>query len=183
MSPINFLKCYFQNAVNCYGCDAKLMSCVCYSRLKSNTYYTSGAPYYNRTDINTTVVCWNCVLGGPTGSDAYSKIGRLEMYNCIADAQSWQTETLSARIWIDDQEAADYELTGDDIELNIEALSIGMHDLHVVLLDSKGHQIDATTQQFEVKDPAVTIILTTTADTSCSEKGTDIFALTGNKIR
>ena len=70
-----------------------------------------------------------------------------------------QIGTLSARIWIDEDEPKEYGLSNDDIVLELAGYSYGMHDLHVALLDTEGKLIDQLTQKFEIKTPTVTIKL------------------------
>lgn len=70
-----------------------------------------------------------------------------------------QIGTLSAWIWIDKDEPKEYELSNDDIVLELAGYSYGMHDLHVALLDTDGRLIDQLTQRFEIKTPTVTIKL------------------------
>ena len=64
-----------------------------------------------------------------------------------------QLDALTARIWIDEEEATEYPLTGEDILVDIGALSYGTHQLHVLLLDEAGEALEVTTQEFEVEDP------------------------------
>lgn len=70
-----------------------------------------------------------------------------------------QIATLLARIWIDDGKPADYELSNDEIVIEVSDLSYGIHDLHVALVDIDGRLIDQLTQKFEKKAPTVTIAL------------------------
>lgn len=70
-----------------------------------------------------------------------------------------QIGTLSARIWIDEDEPKEYELSNDDIVLELAGYSYGMHDLHVALLDTDGKLIDQLTQKFRIETPTVTIKL------------------------
>ena len=86
-----------------------------------------------------------------------------------------QLATLSCRIWIDDasDEAQTFDLTGEDIEIEAEDLSVGMHDLHVILLDEYGLQLAEATATFEVKEPTVVISLNSLIETFCSGKDLD----------
>ena len=62
--------------------------------------------------------------------------------------------SLSCRIWIDNDKsnAQTFSMT-EDIIIDAPDLSIGMHDLHVILLDSSKQMLVESTTTFEVEDP------------------------------
>ena len=86
-----------------------------------------------------------------------------------------QLATLSCKIWIDDDEAnaQTVAMSDDDIVLDVENLSLGMHDLHVELYDSNGLWLAEGSTTFEVKEPTVTITLAKAMSTFCSDKDVD----------
>ena len=92
-----------------------------------------------------------------------------------------QLATLSCRIWIDDEEdeALTIGLTGDDIEIEAEDLSLGLHDVHVVLLDAYGQWLAEGTATFEVKEPAISITLNDLIETFSYGKDLDFSGVTG----
>lgn len=65
----------------------------------------------------------------------------------------YQNKHLTCQIWFDDDEgnAITYPVTGEDIQLNISKLSIGMHNFTVVLYDGSGVAVGRETQPFEVE--------------------------------
>lgn len=86
-----------------------------------------------------------------------------------------QRATLSCQLWIDDDEGTKntYPLTDKDIVIEAEDLSIGMHNLHAVLLNSNGQVLAQSTTEFEVKEPTVTITLINATGTFSSDKDID----------
>ena len=94
-----------------------------------------------------------------------------------------QHALLSCQIWIDDKEdeAQTFPLTDDDIVIEAEDLSIGMHDLHVILLDNKGQWLAERTAAFEVKAPTVSITLSSPLETFSCEKDLDFSDVSGLK--
>ena len=72
-----------------------------------------------------------------------------------------QVGTLSAKIWFDSDEAAagTYELTEENIVLDISALEVGMHEVHVALYDAGGNFLVAGSSAFEKPIPMTTITL------------------------
>lgn len=92
-----------------------------------------------------------------------------------------QLATLSCRIWIDDEEnnALTFDLTGEDIEIEAEDLSVGIHDLHVVLLNANGQWLAESTTKFEVKEPMATITLTASVETFSYGKDLEFSLVTG----
>ena len=95
-----------------------------------------------------------------------------------------QDATLSFVIWIDDDEdgAQVFPMTKDDIVIDVKELSIGVHDLHVKLLDSKGQCLAEDTTAFEIPIPTETIILSDAlGDTYCSSMDLDFKGVTGLK--
>ena len=92
-----------------------------------------------------------------------------------------QLALLSCQIWIDDakDDALTFGLTEGDIVIEAEELSIGMHDLHVVLLDSHGLWLAEGTATFEVKEPSISIVLNDLIETFSSEKDLDFSEVPG----
>ena len=92
-----------------------------------------------------------------------------------------QLATLSCRIWIDDEEdeALTIDLTGDDVEIEAEDLSVGMHDVHVVLLDTYGQWLAEGTATFEVKAPTISITLNDLIETFSCGKDLDFSGVPG----
>lgn len=73
-----------------------------------------------------------------------------------------QIGTLSAKIWIDEDEAAagTYRLSEEDIVLDVSTLEVGMHEVHVALYDIKGTYLGTGSAEFEIPIPMTTITLT-----------------------
>lgn len=94
-----------------------------------------------------------------------------------------QHALLSGQIWIDDKEdeAQTFPLTDDDIVIEAEGLSIGMHNLHVILLDNKGQWLAEGTATFEVKAPTVSITLNSSIETFSCKKDLDFSGVFGLK--
>ncbi|MBQ9363309.1 MAG: hypothetical protein IJT97_07840 [Bacteroidaceae bacterium] len=72
-----------------------------------------------------------------------------------------QRATLSAKIWIDDNEseAQTFALTDEDIVLDVSYLTVGMHEVHVTLYDARGSYLGEGSAEFEVPIPMTTITL------------------------
>lgn len=92
-----------------------------------------------------------------------------------------QLATLLCRIWIDDDEdtAVTVGLSGEDIVIEAEDISVGIHNLYVVLLDSYGQWLAEGTATFEVKEPMVTITLNSLIETFSSGKDLDFSGVPG----
>jgi len=92
-----------------------------------------------------------------------------------------QRATLSCQIWIDDEEdeAQTFALTDEEIVIEAEDLSVGMHDLHAVLYDSNGLWLAEGTATFEVKAPMATITLTASVETFSFGKDLDFSGVEG----
>ena len=74
---------------------------------------------------------------------------------------------LSCRLWIDDdiRAAQTFDLSGSNIVMEAADLSIGQHDLHVVLLSASGQMVAQTTTPFTVFDPdGITLVEAFTDD-------------------
>lgn len=70
-----------------------------------------------------------------------------------------QIGALSALIGIDNGEPTEYELSEEDIVIDILEFPVGWHDLHVTLKDSGGRIIGQQTQQFYIPVPTATITI------------------------
>lgn len=92
-----------------------------------------------------------------------------------------QPATLTCHIWIDDNqsEAQAFPLTDEDITMEAEDLSVGMHDLHAAIYDDKGRWLTEGTVAFEVKAPMAVITLTATVETFSFHKDLDFDGVEG----
>lgn len=65
----------------------------------------------------------------------------------------YENRRLTCQVWFDDDEenAVTYPVTGEDIQLKISHLSVGMHNVTVVLYDGSGFAVGRDTQPFEVE--------------------------------
>ena len=90
-----------------------------------------------------------------------------------------QRSALSALIGIDDEELTNYELSDEDIVIDVSELSIGMHNLHAVLIDANGLRLAEETVAFEVKQPMVSITLQASIETFSNEKDLDFNGVIG----
>ena len=90
-----------------------------------------------------------------------------------------QRSALSALISIDNEEPTIYELSDEDIIIDVSDLSIGMHELHAVLIDANGLRLAEETVAFEVKQPMVSITLKASIETFSNEKDLDFSGVIG----
>lgn len=60
----------------------------------------------------------------------------------------------TCRIWIDNEKSKSqtFELSEEDIEMEASDLSIGLHELHVIVFNASGHQIAEASTTFAVAD-------------------------------
>ena len=60
------------------------------------------------------------------------------------------------KLWIDNSEPTVYDLPKEELLIDVSNLSVGTHDLHIVLLDVNGFVLDEQTQQFDISSPDIT---------------------------
>ena len=93
-----------------------------------------------------------------------------------------QIGTLSALISIDDGEETEYELSSEDIVIDVSGLSIGIHELNTKLIDSNGRVLGEDTQEFEIPIPTESITLAkATGGTYCPGMDLDFSDVSGLK--
>ena len=69
--------------------------------------------------------------------------------------ESEVTGDMTVRLWIDEQreQATDYAVSGQAIELDVRQLPLGTHTLNAILMDNKGAARDIREQEFTLVEP------------------------------
>ncbi len=70
-----------------------------------------------------------------------------------------QISSLLALIGIDSEEPKEYALSEEDIIIDVSALSVGWHDLHVALAESNGRVLECKTLKINIPFPTATITI------------------------
>lgn len=93
-----------------------------------------------------------------------------------------EVRRLTCSIWLDDAEsqATTYEVTDEAIELDVSALSVGTHEVHIALFDEIGAYVTTQTVEFEIPVPTETVTLSAALmGTYCSEHDLDFTGIDG----